>query len=116
MKSKPLTITLALLAILGAAFLFWHQFAGPRVNLKPSAAVGVILAEEVGRLLGGAGEVVILSRQVTHEGPDATRERVASLTAALQHHATLKLAPTEWVPRPPPGAMDLGAMAETKVN
>ena len=115
MKSKPLIITLASLAILGAAFLFWRQVAGPRVNLKPSAAVGEILAEEIGRLLGGAGEVVILSRQVTHEGPDATRERVASLTAALQHHATLKLAQTEWVPRPPPGTMDMGAMPPEQV-
>jgi hypothetical protein len=110
MKSKSLIVTLAVVAILGAAVLFWRQTAGPRVNLKPSAAAGEVLAEEVGRLLGGAGEVIILSRQVRHEGPDATRERIVSLTAALQHHATLKLAATEWVPRPPPGTMDMGAV------
>lgn len=110
MKSKKLIVTLAVVAILGAALLLWRQIAGPRVNLRPSAAVGEVLAEEVGRLLGGPGEVVILSRQVLREGPDATRERIDSLTAALQHHGTLKLAATEWVPRPPASTMDMGAV------
>jgi hypothetical protein len=112
MKSKPLIVILAVLAILGAAVLLWYQTAAPRVNLRPSAAAGEVLAEEVGRLLGGAGGVVILSRQARHEGPDATRERVASLTAALQHHGALKLAGSELVPRPAGGMMDMGGVTE----
>jgi hypothetical protein len=115
MKSKKLVVTFAGLAVLAAALLLWRQFSGPSVNLRPSAAVGEVLAEEVGRLLGGAGRVVIISRQVPHEGPDATRERVASLTAALQHHATLKLAAAELVPRAAGGMMDLGAVTQEQL-
>jgi len=74
-----------------------------------------VLAEEVGRLLGGPGKVLIISRQIRHEGPDARREQVASLTAALHHHATLKLVGTEWVPRPPVGVMDLGEVSEQQL-
>jgi hypothetical protein len=110
MKSKQLAMTLALLACAVAALLLRRQFSSPTVNLRPSAAVGEVLADEVGRLLGGAGKIVLLSRQLSKDGPDATGERVASFTVALQHRATLKLAATEWVPRPPAGTMDLGAV------
>jgi hypothetical protein len=115
MKTKKIAVTFAGLAILVAAVLLWQQFSNPRVNLRPSAAVGEVLAEEVGRLLGGAGEVVIVSRQVPHDGPDATRERVASLMAALQHHATLKLAAAEVVPRAAGGMMDVGAVTDEQL-
>ena len=112
MKSKKLVATLAVLALLAAAFILSRQFASPRVNLRPSAAVGEVLAEEIGRLLGGPGKVTIISRQSAHEGPDATRERVTALTAALQHHATLKLAGTEVMPRAAGGMMDMGGVTE----
>ena len=58
---------------------------------------------------------MIVSRQIAHEGPDATRERVASLTAALQHHATLKLAAAEVVPRATGGMMDVGAVTDEQL-
>jgi hypothetical protein len=112
MKSKKLVVVLAVLAILAAAFLLWQQFSAPRVNLRPSAALGEVLAEEIGRFPGGPSKVLIISRQVRQEGPDARREQVASLTAALRHDAKLKLLATEWVPRPPRGVMDLGELTE----
>jgi hypothetical protein len=110
MKSSKVVGTLAVLAIVAAALLLWRQSANPRVNLQPSAAVGEVVADEISRLLGGPGKIVILSRQIAGDGPNATRERVTSLTAALEHHATLKLAATEWVPRAPAGMMDLGTL------
>lgn len=110
MKSKQITVMLAVLATLGALFILSRQFSKPVVNLRPSAAVGEVLADEIGRLLGGAGKVVLVSRPLSKDGPDATGERVASFTVALQHRANLKLAATEWAPRPPAGAMDLGAV------
>jgi hypothetical protein len=112
MKPRKFLASLAVVAILAAGFVLWLQLSGPRVNLRPSSAAGEVLAEEMNRLLGGAGQVVILSRQNSREGPDANRERVASLTAALQRHAALKLAATEWVPRPPGAMMDLGAVTQ----
>ena len=112
MKNKKLVATLAVLGLLAAALILWRQFSGPHVNLRPSAAVGAVLAEELGRLLGGPGKVVILSRQSAHEGPDATRERVTALTAALQSHAMLKLAGTEIMPRAAGGMMDMGGVTE----
>ena len=45
MKSKKLIVTLTVVAILGAVLLLWRQIAGPRVNLRPSAAAGEVLAE-----------------------------------------------------------------------
>jgi hypothetical protein len=110
MKSKQLAVTLAVLACAVAAFLLRRQFSSPAVNLRPSAAVGEVLADEVGRLLGGTGKIVLLSRQLSTDGPDATGERVGSFTAALQRRANVKLAATEWAPRPPAGVMDLGAV------
>jgi len=98
------------LVSLSVALVWWRPWSEPHVNLRPSAAVGQVLAGEVERLLGGAGKVLVLGRQIPHPGPDAMRVRVASFTAALQHHATLKLVGTKWAPRAPAGIMDLGAV------
>jgi hypothetical protein len=110
MKSKKFLVALVVVAILGSAVILWRQFSGPRLNLKPSAAAGVVLAEEVGRLLGGPGKVVIIGREVSKDGTDAAGQRVVSLTQALQAQKTLKLASTEWIPRPA-GIMDLGGVS-----
>ena len=47
MKSKKIAVTFASLAIVAAAVLLWRQFSSPHVNLRPSAAVGEVLAEEL---------------------------------------------------------------------
>jgi hypothetical protein len=110
MKSKKLLIAFVVVAALGSARMLWRQFSGPRLNLKPSAAAGEVLAEEVGRLLGGRGKVVIIGREVSKDGTDAAGQRVLSLTQALQAQKALQLAGTEWIPRPA-GPMDLGGVS-----
>jgi len=115
MKSKNLVVTLAVLAILAAAFFLWRRSSGPVVNLRPSTAAGEVLAEEVGRLLGGAGRVVIIGREVSRQGLDATGECAASFTGALHRRPALKLAATAWIPRSPVGMMDLGAVSSEQL-
>ena len=110
MKPKAVLATLALLACCTAAFVLWRQFSGPAVNLQPSAAVGEVLAEEVSRLTGSTGIAVLISRELPKDGPSANRERIESLEAAIKRRAQLKLAPVEWLPRPPVGTMDLGVV------
>ena len=110
MKPKAVLTTLALLACGAAAFVLWRQFSGPAVNLRPSAAVGEVLAQEVSRLIGGTGTTVLISRELPKDGPSANRERLESLEAAIKRRAQLKLAPMEWLPRPPVGTMDLGVV------
>lgn len=110
MKTNKLTLALAVLLCLGAAWILRRHFSSPNVNLKSSTAAGEVLADEVGRLLGGTGKVVVLSREASKGEHDATAERVRSFAAAVSHRASLTLAATEWAPRPPAGLMDLGAV------
>ena len=110
MKSRKVLISLVVVAVLGSAVILWRHFSGPQLNLKPSAAAGEVLAEEIGRLQGGPGKVVIIGREVSKDGTDAAGQRVVSLTQALQAHKALKLAATEWIPRPA-GMMDLGGVS-----
>ncbi len=110
MKSKKLIVTLAALAGVGALFVLWRQFSNPTVNLRPSTAVGEVLADEVSRLLGGSGKVVLISRQPPKDGPDANREKIESFEAAIKRRGTMKLAATDWLPRPPAGTMDTGVV------
>jgi len=110
MKSKKVSVTVAVATGLVAVFLVWRQFANPAANLRPSAAVGEVLAEEVARVLGGAGKIALVSRQPLRDGVDAHREKVVSFEAALKRHPKLTLAPPDWLPRPPAGTMDLGVV------
>ena len=111
MKSSQVGIAVAVLLLAGAGLLFWKHFAGFQVNLHPSAAVGEVLAEEIGRLLEGQGEIVLVSRHPPAEAPDANRQRIESLTAALGRTPGVKLAAPDWLPRPPTGVMDLGTVS-----
>ena len=111
MRANKFTTPLAVLVCLGALLYLWRQVSHPSVNLKPSAAAGEVVAEEVGRLLGGKGKVILLSREVSKTEPDASAQLVASFTAALPHRTSLNLAATEWTPRPPAGVMDFGAVS-----
>ncbi len=111
MKPNTPSWAIAVAAVVIAILLLWRQFSSPTMNLRPSAAVGAVLAEEVGRLLGGRGTVVVISRQAPTDGPNADRERIDAFASALKRRATLRLAATEWLPRPPLGTMDLGVVA-----
>lgn len=116
MKSNKVVGAIAVVVIIAAALLFWRQSAGPRVNLQPSSAVGEVVVDELSRLLNGPGKVLIITRQIPGDGPNAAREQVASLTAALEHHASLKLAATEWMPRLSAGMMDMGAITPEQLQ
>ena len=111
MKSSKLPVTLAVLACLGALFLLWRQFANPGANFKSSDAAGEVIADEIGRLLGDKATIILLSREASKTEPDATTQRVAAFMAAVQRRASLKLAATEWTPRPAAGVMDFGAVS-----
>lgn len=112
MNRFKVALTVALVALAG--FLVWRQFAGPRVNFKPSAAIGEVLAEEVTRLLGGAGQVVLIARTLDPEEPDANSERIAAFQKAMSRQKSPRLA-VEWLARPPRGQMDLGGVAEEQL-
>ena len=115
MQTNKLKVALALALVALAGFLLWRQFAGPRINFKPSAAVGEVLAEEVARLLGGDGEVVLIARAPDPNDPDANSERVASFRKAMNVRKSPRLAAVEWLARPPRGEMDLGGVAEEQL-
>ncbi len=115
MKPNKLIPAIALAAVVVAILFWWSQFSSPTVNLRPSAAAGDVLAEEVGRLLGGRGTVVLLSRQPPEDGPNANRERIEAFASAMKRRPTVTLAPTEWLPQPPLGTMDLGVVSPEQI-
>ncbi|HNQ73451.1 MAG TPA: hypothetical protein PKN95_07595 [Verrucomicrobiota bacterium] len=109
MKSqKPLMLVSVL--VLGAAAVFlWRHFSPRTVNLKPSAAVGELLAHEAGQLAGPSGKVVLLSRPVDPKETDANGERVHAFMTTLRRQAGVTLV-AEWAPRQA-GVMDVGAVS-----
>jgi hypothetical protein len=111
MKTNKIIAGLAGVVIGFAAFLLWRQFSSPTINLRPSNAVGEVLAEEVVRMLGATGKVVLVGRSASRDGGDASGEQIASLQAALKNRASASLAAIEWLPRSPVGTMDLGGVA-----
>ncbi|MCO5051071.1 MAG: hypothetical protein M9920_02055 [Verrucomicrobiae bacterium] len=109
MKSQKL-LGLVSVLLLGAAGIFlWRYFSPPKINLKPSAAVGEVLAREAVQLADNAGPVVLLSRPVDKNEVDANGERINALMATLRRQSGVTLV-TEWAPRPP-GVMDVGAVS-----
>src|SRR5207247_1166901 len=115
MRTDKFKVALASGLVALAGFLLWRQFTGPRVNFKPSAAVGEVLADEVTRLLGGAGQIVLIARAPDPHDPDANSERIASFQKAMSRRQSPRLAAVEWLARPPRGEMDLGGVAEEQL-
>jgi hypothetical protein len=112
-NQSKVALTLALVALAG--FLVWRQTARPRVNLKPSAAVGEVFADEATRLLGGAGQIVLLARAPDPHDPDANSERISSFQTAMKLRKSPRLVAVEWLARPPRGEMDLGGVSEEQL-
>ena len=110
MKSQQVKVATAVATGLVAVFLIWRQFSNPAANMRPSSAVGEVLAEEVARVLGAGGKVALISRQPLKDGIDASRDKLAAFEAALKRQTKVKLAPPDWLPRPPAGTMDLGVV------
>lgn len=112
-RSALLGVALLLSAVAGA--FFWSSALQPAVNLKPSTALGEVLVEEVSRLLGGQGRILMLGREPSKTGPGTNRERIESFQAAVKRRAGLKLGRMEYVPRVPPGMMDLGGVTAEQI-
>jgi len=101
MKNRVLLVTIAVASVALAVFLFRRQSSGPAMNLRPSVAVGEVLAEETSRLLGGKGNIVVIGRVSAKEGQSAGNEQITSLGAAMRRRASPKIGATEWLPQPP---------------
>jgi hypothetical protein len=100
MKSKKLlAAAFASVACLFALGALWRQFSGPAVSFGPSKAAGEVLAEEVGRLLGGQGAVVVVGEKAPTAQPNAATESMASFAAALRRGGPLKLTAILAIPR-----------------
>ena len=111
MKTNKIIASLAVMIIGFAAFMLWRQFPRPTINLRPSNAVGEVLAGEVLRMLGRRGKVVLIGRSASRDGGDASSEQITSLQAALKRRVAPSVVATEWLPRAPVGTMDLGGIA-----
>ena len=111
MKTNKIIASLAVMIIGFAAFMLWCQFSRPTINLRPSNAVGEVLAGEVLRMLGPTGKVVLIGRSASRDGGDASSEQITSLQAALKSRVAAWIVATEWLPRAPVGTMDLGGIA-----
>lgn len=81
------------------------------MNLQPSHAVGEVLADELARVLGGDGKVVLIGRAGSRQQPEAKGAQLASLEAVLRRRGSPQLAATEWLPKPPPASMDSGGIS-----
>lgn len=94
-------VLLLLVVAVAVGFIVWRKAASPQHNSKLSAAVGEVLAEEITRLLGEGGKVVLIAQARDKSAPEADGERVASFQAALSRRKSPQLAAIEWLPRPP---------------
>ena len=112
-KSRKMVLALVLMVLAG--LLVWRQTTRSRVNFKPSAAVGEVFADEAIRLLGGAGQIVLIARAPDPNDPDANSERIASFQAAMKLRKSPRLVAVEWLARPPRGQMDLGGVSEEQL-
>jgi hypothetical protein len=110
MKSRSLIIAFAIASVLLALIAIRRQLAPPAMNLRPSLAVGEVLAGEVARVLGGRGKVVVIGRGSARDGKNAGGEQISSFGAAMKRLGTLPIISTEWLPQPPAGTMDPGVV------
>jgi hypothetical protein len=109
-RNRAMLVAAAVLAA-GALWFSCRQFTRPTMNLRPSSAVGEVLAEEVSKLAGAGGKVLVIGRASAKEGQNASGEQIASFTAAMGKRPSAKIVNSEWLPPAPAGAMDLGGMS-----
>lgn len=106
-----MVLVLALVGAVSAGFILWQRSAHPQFDSQPSAAVGEVLADEITRLLGEVGQVVLIARDQDKNAPGAGSERVAAFRAALSRRKSPQLAAVvEWLPRPPRSEMAMLGM------
>jgi ABC-type sugar transport system substrate-binding protein len=110
MKSKALVVAFALASMALVLFIIRRQSSGPAINLRPSVAVGEVLAQQTARLLGDKGKMVVIGRASAKDGQSASSEQISSFRAAVARQGSPTITATEWLPRPAPGTMDLGGV------
>lgn len=115
MRSKTLAVGFAVASILLVVFVVRRQSSDPAMNLRPSVAVGEMLAEETTRLLGGKGNIVVIGRVSAKDGQTAGGEQMASFGTAMRRRASPRIAATEWLPRPPGPMMNAGDLTAERL-
>lgn len=115
MKKSTLLTALALGLLVLAGLILQRHFSGSAMNLRPSGAVGEVLAAQANRLLAGNGGLVIIGRSSVKERRNSTGEQMAAFTAAMKRLKTPGIAATEWLPSPPPRAMDTGKITDEQL-
>jgi hypothetical protein len=108
MRRKTLTLVSVVVLIAAGVLLLHRRFSGSAINLRPSVAVGEVLADETVRLLGGSGKVVVVGRAVVRDGQSAASEQLASFNSAIVRRGSPTVVATEWLPRPAPLTMNAG--------
>ena len=82
---QALVAILSICAIVASlTWIYFTQFAGPKINLALHTAVGEVMAEETNKLLGNKGQVIVLA-----VGPGAAPELPAQLTSFKEKIRTL---------------------------
>ena len=82
----------AVLAIAGSlTFLYFNQFGGSKMNLKPLESLGFVVAEETAKLLNQSGQVVLVAEMEESRAPN-TEALIKGFKAGLakQSGVTLK--------------------------
>lgn len=115
MKRKTLILVSCFALVTLGTFLVLRQSSEPAMNLRPSTAVGQVLAEETSRLLGGAGNVVVLARDRDKDNQSAGGEQLASFKAAMARRASPKIIATEWLHHPNALAMNAGDLTSEQL-
>ena len=106
---KNILVALALALAALASLIIWHR-SGPVMDMRPSSALGEVLAREAETMLGGAGNIVVIGRAADRDNATAGGKQIQSITAALGNRSSLKLIATEWLPPEPSSMMRSGSV------
>ncbi len=105
----------ALAATMLALVVIWRQFSKPAVNLRPSVALGEVLAEETVRLLGANGNTVVIGTTSANDSQTAAGEQLSSFRAAFKRKPSFRLIATELLARPPGLTMNAGDLTSEQL-
>lgn len=92
----------AILAIVGSlAFIYFTQFATPRVNVTPLESLGFAVAEETAKLLNGQGRVVVVGELVEVQKSPNLDAQIKGFKAGLAKLPGVTLKEVRELKRPP---------------
>ncbi len=115
MKKSTLLSGLALGLLVLAVLILQRHFSAPAMNLRPSGAVGEVLAAQANRLLAGDKGLVMIGRSSAKDSHNSTGEQMAAFAEAMKRLKTPGITATEWLPSPPPRAMDRGTITDEQL-